>query len=278
MIEALWIMMVIGASCSLMGNLLVLKQNVMVADAISHTILLGIVLAFFIVPDLDSPFLQVGATLFGVVTVLSIEALAKTKRLQHDAAIGLVFPAFFSIAVLLISRYFKNVHLDIDMVLLGEIVFAPLNRMDILGISLPKAFVQGIVLFIVNVAFIIAYYGRLKLRLFDETLARTIGIYVGLLDVLMMTLVSLTSVLSFQSVGAILVLSLMIAPALTAKCLATSFPQLLVLGVFISMVNCTLGYISATYFNVSLSGMVAVVSILTFLLVFIAKRRLTRHA
>lgn len=271
MIETLLIMSVIGASCSLVGCLLVLKQNVMVADAISHTVLLGIVLAFFIVPDLDSPFLVFGATVFGVLTALAIEGLAKTKQLQHDAAIGLVFPAFFALAVLLISKFFRNVHLDTDMVLLGEIVFAPLNQMKVFGISMPKALLQGSLLLIVNLSFILVFYRQLKLRLFDETFARSLGIWVGLLDLSLMVLVSLTSVISFQSVGAILVISLIIAPALTAQCLARSLPQLLLYALSFAVLNSLLGYFIAIQLNVSISGMVATTSFITFMVILLGK-------
>ena len=271
MIETLLIMSVIGASCSLVGCLLVLKQNVMVADAISHTVLLGIVLAFFIVPDLDSPFLVFGATVFGVLTALAIEGLAKTKQLQHDAAIGLVFPAFFALAVLLISKFFRNVHLDTDMVLLGEIVFAPLNQVKVFGISMPKALLQGSLLLIVNLSFILVFYRQLKLRLFDETFARSLGIWVGLLDLSLMVLVSLTSVISFQSVGAILVISLIIAPALTAQCLAHSLPQLLLYALSFAVLNSLLGYFIAIQLNVSISGMVATTSFITFMVILLGK-------
>lgn len=138
MIESLWILLLVGISSSLLGNILVQKQTVMVADAISHTILLGIVLAYFIVQNLDSPLLIIGATLFGVLTVYAIEWLTYRTNVQIDAAIGIVYTFFFALAVILISKCFDNVHLDIDAVLLGEIIFAPLNRVELLGHSTIK--------------------------------------------------------------------------------------------------------------------------------------------
>ena len=268
MLDTILILAITGISCSLMGSLLLLKQSVMVADAISHTLLLGIVLAFFIVPDLDSPWLMVGAAILGVVTVIAIELLIKTGRIKNDAAIGLVFPAFFSLAVVLISRYLRNVHLDMDIVLLGEIIFAPLNRTEFFGIDLPKALVQGSWLLLVNIVYIIFNYRRLKIRLFDETFARSIGMHVFLLDLVLMTLVSFTSVISFQSIGVILVLALMVAPAMTARCLTNHFASMLAISGVIAIVNSILGYFVAVQLNVSISGMVTVASFITFLVVF----------
>ena len=162
MIQILFVLCVVAASCSLMGSLLLQRESLMVADAISHTILLGIVIAYYFVGDLSSPWLIVGATLFGVITVVSIELLVKTGRVANDAAIGLVFPFFFAIAVLLISKYYSNVHLDIDMVLLGQVELSPLKRMDVLDVRLPVAFVQGTVVLLLNIGFILLSYQSLR--------------------------------------------------------------------------------------------------------------------
>lgn len=272
MIESLWILILVGMTCSLVGNLLIQKQSVMVADAISHTILLGIVLAYFIVQDLDSPLLIIGATIFGVITVISIEAVVKYTNIRQDAAIGLIFTAFFSLAVILISKFFSNVHLDIDMVLTGDIIFAPLNRYNIGGISLPKAFVQNGIVFCIIVSFILFFYQSLKIRLFDETYARSIGMRVNLFDLILMTLVALTSVVAFQAVGAVLVIAMMVAPGLSAQLFAKSFSQLFIIGIIFAFTNALIGYYGAIYFNVSMSGMVAFANLITFLIAFVIKR------
>lgn len=271
MIQILFVLCVVAASCSLMGSLLLQRESLMVADAISHTILLGIVIAYYFVGDLSSPWLIVGATLFGVITVVSIELLVKTGRVANDAAIGLVFPFFFAIAVLLISKYYSNVHLDIDMVLLGQVELSPLKRMDVLDVRLPVAFVQGTVVLLLNIGFILLSYQSLKIRLFDRIYAQTIGIRVNLLDFILMTLVSLTAVTSFESIGAILVIALMAAPAMTARLLVTSFPKLLLTSVIIAIVNSCIGYFLGLAVNSSISSMVAVVSFISFILVFIIK-------
>ena len=118
-----------ASACALLGVFLVLRSMAMMADAISHTVLLGIVLVFFVVQDLQSPWLLVGAAATGLITVTLVEMLNRTRLVKEDAAIGLVFPALFSLAVILISRFARGVHLDVDAVLLGELAFAPFDRM-----------------------------------------------------------------------------------------------------------------------------------------------------
>ena len=131
---------VVAVACALPGVFLVLRRMAMMSDAISHTVLLGIVLGFFLVGDLGSPLLIFGAAATGVLTVVLVEVLNRTRLVKEDAAIGLVFPALFSLAVILISRYAGNVHLDMDAVLLGELAFAPFDRLVVLGTDIgPRA-------------------------------------------------------------------------------------------------------------------------------------------
>ena len=134
--EIQWIAAVTAAACALPGVFLVLRRMALMSDAISHAILLGIVLAFFVTENIASPLLIVAAAATGVLTVSLVEALNRTGLVREDAAIGLVFPALFSIGVVLISRYAGNVHLDVDAVLLGELAFAPFNRFEWNGMDL----------------------------------------------------------------------------------------------------------------------------------------------
>jgi manganese/zinc/iron transport system permease protein len=117
------IAVIVAIGCALPGVFLVLRKMSMMSDSITHTILLGIVLAFLVTHDLSSPFLIGGAALMGVVTIWLTETLHRTRLLSEDAAIGIVFPLLFSIAVILITRYAGAAHLDTDSVLLGELAF-----------------------------------------------------------------------------------------------------------------------------------------------------------
>ena len=107
---------VVAVACALPGVFLVLRRMAMMSDAISHSILLGIVLAFFITENLSSPLLIVAAAATGVLTVSLVELLNRTRLVHEDAAIGITFPALFSIGVILIARYADDVHLDTDAV------------------------------------------------------------------------------------------------------------------------------------------------------------------
>ncbi len=226
-IEIQLVATVVALACALPGVFLVLRRMAMMSDAISHTVLLGIVLAFFVVGDLESPLLVLGAAAMGVITVALVEALHGTGLVKQDAAIGLVFPALFSIAVILISRFARGVHLDVDAVLLGELAFAPLNRMTFFGIDLPAAlWVMGGIL-LINIAFIALFFKELKLATFDAGLAATLGFSPVLIHYALMTLVSITAVGAFDAVGSILVVALMITPAATAYLLTDSLTRML---------------------------------------------------
>lgn len=262
---ALSVVMVTAVSCALLGVFLVLKNMAMVADALSHTVLLGIVLGYFISGDLDSPILFVGAALFGVMTVYAIEYVVNKFAIQSDAATGLVFTLLFAIAIILISKYARNVHLDVDVVLNGEVVFATLNTMEIFGIQVPISFARMFVMLVINLAFVAVTYQQLKVSIFDPIYAKSIGVAVGLLNLVLMTIVSITTVVAFDTVGAILVISLMVAPALSAHLLSKRLSIMLLVALLYGVINSVLGYYVAIYFNVSISGTVAFAGFMTFL-------------
>lgn len=266
MMGALSVVMITAVSCALLGVFLVLKNMAMVADALSHTVLLGIVLGYFIAGDLDSPILFVGAALFGVMTVYAIEYVVNKFAIQSDAATGLVFTLLFALAIILISKYARNVHLDVDVVLSGEVVFATLNTMEIFGIQVPISFARMLVMLVINLAFVAVTYQQLKVSIFDPVYAKSIGVAVGFLNLVLMTLVSITTVVAFDAVGAILVISLMVAPALSAHLLSKRLSIMLLVALLYGVINSVLGYYVAIYFNVSISGTIAFAGFVTFLL------------
>ncbi|HEX4068863.1 MAG TPA: metal ABC transporter permease, partial [Candidatus Babeliales bacterium] len=161
-IEIVTIAILAAVTCCLPGVFLVLRGVAMMSDAISHAILLGIVVMFLIIKNLTSSLLIIGASASGILTVLCTELIIKSKRLKQDAAIGLVFPLFFSVGVILVSQFARNVHLDTDMVLLGELAFTPFNRLIINNIDCgPYAlWIMGAAL-IVNLLFVRLLYKEL---------------------------------------------------------------------------------------------------------------------
>jgi len=269
-IEIQLIAIVVAAACALPGVFLVLRRVALLSDAISHSILLGIVLAFFIVEDLASPLLIVAAALTGVFTVFLVEMINRTRLVKEDAAIGLVFPVLFSIGVILISRYAGNVHLDIDSVLLGEIAFAPFNRMVIAGMDVgPKAlWVMGGIL-IINIVLIILFFKEFKLVSFDSGLAAALGFSPTVITYLLMTQVSITAVGAFDAVGSILVVALMIAPPATAYILTDNMTRMIIYSALIGAVGAVSGYWIAHWLDVSIAGSMAGMSGVLFGLAFL---------
>ena len=266
MIESLYILIITSLACAVLGVFLVLRRLSMVSDAISHSVLLGIVIGYFVTKDIGSVLLIIGASLFGVLTTVCIELLIKSKRVTEDASVGIIFPLFFSIAVILITRYARNVHLDTEVVLIGEIILAPLHRINFLGISLPKALVQMSLVLLINAAFIAVFYRKLKISSFDPVYAGVAGIAGTGLYYVFMALVSFTAVSAFESVGAILAIAFFISPAASAYLISKDLKITIFLAAVYAVVNSCIGYFLAVKFNVSMSGMCALVSGLTFMI------------
>ncbi len=252
---------VVAAACALPGAFLVLRQMAMMSDAISHAILPGIVVAFFVTSDLSSPLLVVAAALTGLLTVSLVETVNRTRLVREDAAIGLVFPVLFSIGVVLIARYAGDVHLDTDAVLLGELAFAPLDRLIVGSYDLgPKSlYVMGGI-GLLNLAFIVLFYKELKLATFDAGLAAVLGFAPAVLHYVLMGLVSLTAVGAFNAVGSVLVVALMIGPPATAYLLTDQLGRMIALSVLVGIISAVAGYWVSYAFDVSIAGMIATVA------------------
>jgi manganese/zinc/iron transport system permease protein len=252
---------VVAAACALPGTFLVLRRMAMLSDAISHAILPGIVLAFFVTRDLASPWLFLAAGATGVVTVALVELLHRTRRVREDAAIGLVFPLLFSIGVILISRFAGNVHLDTDAVLLGELAFAPFDRFAPGGVDLgPRAlWVMGVIL-LLNLLVVVMFYKELKLASFDAGLAAALGFSPVLLHYGLAGLTSMTAVGAFDAVGSILVVALMIAPPAAAYLLTDRLGTMLGLAVSAGVVSAIAGYWLARVLDASIAGSMAAVA------------------
>jgi len=265
-LEIIAVAIVVSAACALSGVFLVLRRLALVSDAISHSILLGIVLAFFLTHNLASPLLISAAAATGVLTVWLIELLNRTGRFKEDASIGLVFPVLFSIGVILISRYAGNVHLDVDAVLVGEIAYAPLDRLSLFGQDLPKAlWVMGAVLAL-NVAFIALFFKELKLSTFDAGLAAALGFAPALLHYALVSVVSITAVGAFDAVGSILVVALMIAPPATAFLLTNRLVMMIVYSVGAAVVSSVGGYFLARMLDTNIAGAMAAMGGVVFML------------
>jgi manganese/zinc/iron transport system permease protein len=283
-LEIQLVALVVAVTCALPGVFLVLRRMALMSDAISHTVLLGIVLAFFIVHDITSPILIFGAAATGVATVALVELLVRTRLVREDASIGLVFPALFSVAVILIARFAGAVHLDTDAVLLGEIAFAPFRRFEVAGMDLgPRTlWVMGGIL-LLNLLVLALFYKELKLSTFDPGLAAALGFSPVAIQYAFMTTVSITVVGAFDAVGSILVVALMIAPPATAYLLSDRLPRVLALSALTAALAAVTGFWVAWWADASIAGSMATAAGVLFLiavlfapergLLFLARRR-----
>lgn len=268
-IEIIIIAVIVSSACSICGVFLVLRKMSLMSDAISHSILLGIVLGFFIAKNFNSIIPMAGAVTAGMLSVFFTEILQKTKLIKSDAAIGLVFPFLFAIGVILVSLYAGNVHLDTDSVLLGDITFAPFDRVTLLGISLPKSLVQMSLILIFDLIFITLFFKELKLTTFDPALAQSLGFSPSKLHYGLMFAVSLTCVGAFDSAGAVLVTALMIAPASAALLLTNNLLLSIILSVIISCSASVLGFLLATKIDGSIAGAIAAMTGIIFILIYL---------
>lgn len=254
----------VAMSCAILGVFLVLRKTALISDAISHSILPGIVVGFFITEDLNSPLLILMAAATGMLTVLLVEWIQNTRLVKEDTSIGIVFPALFSIGIVLITKNANDVHLDTDAVLLGELAFAPFDRFMLNGMDLgPKAaWVMGIIVLIL-IILLILFFKELKISTFDAGLATALGFSPVLIHYVLMFLSSVTIVGAFDAVGSVLVVGFMIVPAAMAYLLTNNLKKMLVISVMSGIVSAVLGYWLAHALDASIAGsMMAVMGIL----------------
>ncbi len=264
----------VAASCALIGSFLVLRRMALLGDAISHAVLPGIVLAFLLTGDRAPLPMVAGAGALGVLTVAFVELLNRSRRLKEDASIGVVFPALFSVGVILISRYASQVDLDLDCVLYGEIAYAPWDLLLVGGASLgPKAlWVNGATL-VANALLVGLLYKELKVTTFDPELAASLGFSPLLLHYLLMSAVSVTVVGAFESVGAILVVAMLVVPPATAYLLTDRLGVMLGLAMGLGVVSAVAGYLLARWWDASIAGAMAAVSGVLFVAAVAASPR-----
>lgn len=267
-----WIILtgtLVAATCGILGCFLVLRKMAMVGDAISHSVLPGIAIAFLISSSRDSMLMLIGAAVLGLVTVFLIQALQQSG-LQSDASIGIVFTALFAVGVILISRNASHIDLDLDCVLFGEIAYVQWDTWIWNGYDMgPIAvWMLGGTLLLVLAA-IHLFYKQFKLCAFDPALAAAVGIPVALFHYLLMGLVSLSTVASFESVGAILVVGMLIIPASAAYLLTDRLSVMLGYSVLIGAISAAGGYYAAKWLDASIAGSMVTVAGILFLLAFV---------
>lgn len=269
-LEIQLILSLVSIACAIPGVFLVLRKMALISDAISHSILPGIVVGFFITQDLASPLLILMATLTGVLTVVLVEYIQKTGLVKEDTAIGLVFPSLFSLGVIMIARNAGDVHLDVDAVLLGEVAFAPFDRWIYNGLDLgPKSLwmIGGIL--IITITLLLMFFKELKVATFDAGLAASLGFTPIAIHYGLMTVSSVTTVGAFDAIGAILVVAFMIVPAASVYLLTDNLKKMLIYASVLGVVASLIGYWIAHFIDASIAGTIATVLGLIFFMVYL---------
>ncbi len=234
-----------SVACALPGCFLVLRKMSMMGDAISHAVLPGLAIAFLVTGTRASLPMFFGAALAGVLTALFTQWISRLGNVDRGAAMGIVFTTLFAIGLILIRQAADHVDLDPGCVLYGAIELTPLDTVTVGGIDIPRAaLVNGSVL-LANLFVIILLYKELKLSAFDPDLADTLRYSSQFLHYLLMTMVAVTTVAAFESVGSIIVIAMLIVPPATALLLTRKLLGMLVISAATAILAAIAGHLGA---------------------------------
>lgn len=261
----------VGSACGLVGNYLMLRRMALVGDAISHSVLPGIAVAFLLSGSRSSWAMFIGALVAGVVTTVIIEAIHRNSRIKQDAAIGIAFTTLFAIGVILISIFAGQVDLDQECVLYGEIGSVPLEESAVIGGRAigPAALVRMALVLAGTVLLIGVFYKELLVSSFDPGLASSMGINATAMHYGLMSWLSVVVVSAFESVGAILVIAMLILPGATARLLSNRLGVIMVLSVVECALASLIGVHLAYWLNCSMAAAIVVAAAGLFCLVWI---------
>lgn len=251
----------VATACGLVGNYLILRRMALVGDAISHSVLPGLVIAFLLARTRNPAVMFFGALVAGIATTMLIEAIHKKSRVKQDAAIGITFSSLFAIGVILVSQYASKIDLDQECVLYGEIGTIPLDgpyvQIGSLVLGPPSLVRMGVVTVIVAVL-VLVFYKELLVSSFDPALAFSLGINATFVHYALMSVLSVVVVSAFESVGAILVIAMLILPGATASLLSSRLPVVLGLSVMHAAVSSVLGLHLGLWLDCSIAGAMVV--------------------
>ena len=251
----------VAVSGALVGSFLVLRRMAMLANSLSHTILVGIVIAFILTRStqhavINVPIMLLASLIMGVLTAVLTELLHKAARLQEDASMGIVFTTLFAFGIILVTLWTRNAHIG------AEVVMGNVDALHFDDLSLVY-WILGI-----NLLLFSLFFKEYKLTTFDPGLAKVLGVSILLFNYLLMVQVSATVVGAFRAVGVVMVLAFIVGPPLIARMLTHSLSTLLALaataGVAASIIGVALSRHLLTVYGMALSTGGVVVCILVF--------------
>ena len=259
-----------NVACALVGCFLVLRRMSMMGDALAHAVLPGLVLAFLFSGSTSMVPLFLGAIACGLLTTFLTQTLHQYARVPSDASMGVVFTSLFALGVVLVKKYLSGLHFDIDCIYEGTLELVSLAE-PVAGVPRPL-FTTSLVL-VVNLIAVVLLWKEFKLSSFDPALATTMGISATVMHYLLMTLVAATAVASFEAVGSILVVAMLIVPAATAHLLTDRLSVMVAISAGVGIAASVLGYWLAWYWDTNIAGMMTVAAGLLYALaVFFSPR------
>ncbi|MHC5110505.1 MAG: metal ABC transporter permease [Planctomycetota bacterium] len=233
-----------ACSCALLGNYLILRKMSLMGDAISHAVLPGIAAAFMISGSRAPSLMFVGAVVVGVITALLSEIIRRHGKVEHGAAMGVVFSVLFAAGLIMIRQAADQVDIDPECVLLGNIELIPF---DALTDTVPTTIIHLGVVALLNSLFVCLLYKELKISTFDPALATTLGINATMLHYALMVMVAVTTVACFEAVGSILVIAMLIVPPSAAYLLTDRLGMMIPLSLLIALAAAVLGHLFSTH-------------------------------
>ncbi len=270
-----WILamgILVGVSCGLVGNYLLLRRMALVGDAISHSVLPGLVVAFMLTHSRNIPAMFAGALVAGLITVGLIEFIHKKSRVKPDAAICIAFTTLFALGVVMTSLIDKGgLHIDAECILYGEIAFVPLEPpVEWFGIAIgpqPVLLMAGVALAVVGLS--VVFYKELLVSSFDPGLTTSLGFNAAALHYGLMAVLSVVVVSAFEAVGAVMVVAMLIIPGMTAAQLSSRLPVRHGLVVVHSGISSLAGLHLSVWLNCSTAGAMVVMGALLFVLAWL---------
>ena len=264
---------IIALNSSLLGSFLVLKKLSLIGDALSHAVLPGIVVAFLISGEINSFWMLLGASSFGLIAILLIDWLNRIGGFGKDSSIGIIYTLLFAIGIILITAKAKNADIDVDCVLFGDINTTPLIH-KIMGIPAPTF--NLLIIAVITCLIVFLGFKGFKISSFDKSYAQTLGISIPFWSYLLLGLSSISTVYSFDSVGAIMVIGLLVIPPSFANLITRKLYLFLIISISFGILSCVLGHLIAILLDIptvpTIGVLMGLVLILTVIIQSVNKR------
>jgi len=258
--------MLVGAltnvACSLVGCFLVLRRMSLMGDAIAHAVLPGLVLAFLFSGSMNIVPLFIGAAAVGLLTTFLTQTLHQYGGVPTDASMGVVFTSLFALGVVILKRNIgdEGIHFDVGCVYEGNLSHAAFRTFEFAGLQLPDQLITVGPVVLLNLLVILLLWKELKLSSFDPALATSMGYPATVMHYLLMALVAVTTVASFEAVGSILVIAMLIVPPATAHLLSDRLARMVALSCVFAVLAAVVGFWCSKIWNVETAGAMTVVA------------------